>query len=462
MVESRKISIFLNVIEVSMRLLYALVLLLIGVGLQAQAIDPNSTPPGAPIRAQSLEEAAQRTAPRHPGNAGERVAVSNFTIIESQSFNSGHAMDVVWRNLLLGMGHTPTIAPQTTLDNNSFFGGTDVLIIASGVISLTPARMTIVQQFMQSGKPVYIQGEYLPTYQTNVLFQNIVNATGGSFAVGSTVAGDLTPCNILNAYATTPNSVPSIGYHWYGCTGSGCNNIEYFMRYGASNLGFVYCPSNGAWGDIIQSTDQDWVNQSTSLNLMRNIVYHLLSGNACSVVCGTVLGANVMDLTAQSRPDGTVALDWSLDGELPAGRFEISVNGLLLGELAIAEGAGMDFQWIDPRLPAGEQVYAVRFYDRDGQASLQAEVTIDLGAPAPALRVVPAADGVRVWASADITVADLWLVDLAGRRQRLPVERSIGSAGQAISMQQFPHGQYWLLGATQDGRSLQARFGWLD
>ncbi len=60
----------------------------------------------------------------------------NVVIIESQSFNSGHMMDQIWYNVVTGMGHTASISPQATLDNNSFFAATDILIVSSGVINI--------------------------------------------------------------------------------------------------------------------------------------------------------------------------------------------------------------------------------------------------------------------------------------------------------------------------------------
>jgi hypothetical protein len=69
---------------------------------------------------------------------------ANITIIESQSFNFGHDMDLKWQTTASSMGHTASILPQTTLDNNSFFGSTDVLIISSGVITLSAARVSTI------------------------------------------------------------------------------------------------------------------------------------------------------------------------------------------------------------------------------------------------------------------------------------------------------------------------------
>jgi hypothetical protein len=433
-------------------------LLSVQMAVIAQGYDPNSMPPGAPLRPGMIDP-THAMVKDHPGNAGNKVLSSHFTIVESQSYNSGHSMDQVWYNLLIGMGHTATIVPQTTLNSNAFFGGTNALIVSSGVINLSATAISTIQQFIQSGKSVYLQGEYLSSFNSNQAFASIVNATGGTFTSGSTVAGDLIPTNILNAFATTPNAVASIGYHWYGCTGSGCNNVEYFMRYGASNIGFVYCPTIASYGDIIQSTDQDWVNGSYGLPLMQNIVFALLSGNACSVVCG-VLAATEMDLEANLDSEGNVHLDWTLDGEVDYGRFVVSANGEKQAEVGLSEGNGIRFQWQDPRLVAGVQRYEVQLLDENGQVSLSGVAEINVAAPSPTLRAVPTDGGFRLWLTMGHQLTRLEVLDLQGRRVAF-VPTSEATQGQFLSMAAMPAGAYWIQGQTAQGQLLQTRVLWM-
>lgn len=203
----------------------------------------------------------------------------DVTIIESQSINSGHQMDINWESVIAGMGHTPTIAPQTTLDNISFLSGTDILIVSSGVIDLPANRINTIIQFLQSGRPVYIQSEYLPTYTTNQAFEFIITSFGGSFSWTTLFSGDLQPMNVLGTFSTTNNPVSSLGYYWYSVAGQGdCNTINY-LEYGGANHGFHYIPSNPSFGTINTNTDQDWINSMTanSTELMENIITHLIS-----------------------------------------------------------------------------------------------------------------------------------------------------------------------------------------
>lgn len=438
---------------------FIVALAMLGLQGRAQRTDPNSTPPGAPLVEVETGWGNGRMAPLHPGNAGQRVATHTFAVIESQSMNAGHNMDTQWFNLLTSMGHTPTIYPQTALDNLAGISANQALIVSSGTITLTAARINTIQQFLQSGKPVYIQGEYLPTYSTNVAFQNIVNATGGTFSTGSTVAGDLIPCMVLNQYATTPNAVSSIGYHWYGCTGSGCNNIEYFMRYGASNLAFAYCPTNLSWGDMIQNTDQDWIRQGTSLPLMRNIVFAMLSGQACSVVCGTVLDEE--DLLAQAtwETDGSVRLEWQ-GTALPGDRFEISCNDRAIGMQAVAATGMQQWDMQDRRAGQGMQRYRIRQLDADGMERRSVTATVDVPAHGPRLRVATEAGGIRLWLPGDEDVAALWLVDLGGRRRALPLDGLQSLDGQWVAMEAMAGGVYVLQAQLGDGRSLATRVLW--
>ncbi len=435
-------------------------LLIWGIG-KAQKTDPNSTPPGAPIFEFHGSDLGNRMVPDHPGNAGNRVAVSNFTIIESQSSNVGHNMDQNWRTVLLGMGHNATIVPQTALDNNAFFGATDVLIVSSGIIALSGPRRATIQQFMQTGKSVYIQGEYLTTYSSNQTFSAIVNNTGGTLTLGATVAGDLVPNSVLNLYSNTPNAVSGIGYHWYGATATGCNRFEYFMRYGVNNIGYVYCPTNGAFGDVIQNTDQDWIRSMTSVPLMQNIIFALLSGNACSVVCG-ILDDRSIDLQADRRADGSVNLQWLVQGAIEAGTFEVFCNDRPIGSVPVQNAAGMTFQFVDQRIPSGIQQYQVKFRDLNGNETMQATATIDLGSVAAHLRVATESQGFRVWLTEGTELQSLALIDAAGKSYALPTESLEDSEGMFVSMELFPPGVYFFQGNTASGAAIGKRMVWLQ
>lgn len=202
----------------------------------------------------------------------------SIAIIESQSINSGHIMDLNWQTVASNIGHTATIYPQTLLDNSNFFSTTDVLIVSSGVIEIPQSRRQVIQQWVEMGKPLYIQGEYQETYQANQTFQEIVNNLGGSFLWGATFEGDLNPMNISGVLSTTPNTVTSLSYFWYGAEGTGNATIEPFMEKDGHYFGFIFTPPNPDHGVIIANSDQDWVNAAEENELlMENIITYFSS-----------------------------------------------------------------------------------------------------------------------------------------------------------------------------------------
>ena len=428
--------------------------------LFAQATDPNSTPPGAPLVKNEGGDPLSRMIQNHPGNAGERVQMANVTIIESQSFNGGHAMDNVWFNLLTGMGHMPTISPQSTLDNTAFFGSTDLLIISSGVIALPAGRIATIQQFMQTGKPVYIQGEYLPSYTSNIAFSTIVNNTGGTFAVGTTVTGQLNPTSILNTYATTPNNVANITYHWYGCRGSGCNNIEYFMNYAGNNIGFVYCPISSAFGDVISSTDQDWVNTSTSLPLMQNIIFHLLSGNACSVVCGSVLPGQEIRMNAELNADHGAIVSWEAEFPLTEGFFRLECNEQDLGEFAVDPSGQSEFSFEDAFVPNENLNYRLAYFLPDGQEVLTDEISLDARTMEEQLHVGEDDAGFRVWVLGNSDIRKATIIDMDGKSHHISFSGMSARKGGIVEMASFPNGLYVLRIEMMGGAVLIKKLLW--
>ena len=202
-----------------------------------------------------------------------QIIAQNVLIIESQSNNTGHVMDIVWQSTASNMGLTATIGAQSELLDTNFFAGTDALIISSGVIILSNAQINTITEFMKSGKSIYLQGEYdCSIYNTNTLFESLVNNNGGVFDLNGTIAGTLAPMNVMGALASTPNAVSPLSYFWYGCRGNACANVEPFLEYNNDYFGFIFCPPNSDYGRVVYTTDQDWVNQSTSIPLLKNIL----------------------------------------------------------------------------------------------------------------------------------------------------------------------------------------------
>ncbi len=201
-----------------------------------------------------------------------------ITIIESQSQNIYHDMDLEWQALATGLGHSAAIVGQNALDDIASLESSDILIVASGLIALSPERIQTIRQFVESHGPAYLQGEFSPGHPGNVAFIEIVGDLGGSFALSGTASGDLQPMTVLGSLATHPNAVPTLPYFWYGCAGTGDSTIEYFLEYQGDYFGWIFVPPRGV-GRLIHTTDQDWAREADerpeSAALMENILTYL-------------------------------------------------------------------------------------------------------------------------------------------------------------------------------------------
>jgi hypothetical protein len=244
----------------------------------------------------------------------------NVTIVESSS--NGHVMDTVWRYYASQLGMNATIVPQSAIYNTSFFTSTDILIISSGVIILTDSQITTIEQFLESGKNIYLQGEYdCAFYNTNSTFETMVNSNGGIFSTDNIVTDNLVPMDISGVLSTTPNPVDSISYFWWGCAGTAGAYVEPYMRYNNQDFGFIFCPPQNNYGRVVYNSDQDWVQSITSPALLENILSFLASGKSqCSVPVNEVTDDEAVSIYPNPS-SGVFMVEW--------------INGLMVGEVSI-------------------------------------------------------------------------------------------------------------------------------
>lgn len=208
----------------------------------------------------------------------------NVTIIESKSTYSWAVQDTVWRHVAVGMGYQATIVPQSTLDDILNLASTDVLIVSSAASSFVSTNhLQTIIKYVKSGRPAYIQSEYLNTYQGDSTFNSVMQAVGANFSWTATVNGQLTPMNILGSFATTPNNVPTLGYFNYGRAGTG-TGVEKFLEYQGAYFGFCYTDPNSVNGIVITISDEDWAWQNKSPLLMENILYRLKTPSSATSV----------------------------------------------------------------------------------------------------------------------------------------------------------------------------------
>jgi hypothetical protein len=266
-----------------------------------------------------------------PHKSATNVNSLSISIIESQSENVGHNMDLNWQAVATNMGHIATILPQTTLDNTDFFSTTDILIISSGVIDIPTNRRQIIQQWVEQGGPLYIQAEYLPSFPANQTFQEVVNNLGGVFVWGLSVSGELSPMNISGILSTTPNSIPFLTYFWYGTEGSGNETIEENMEFGGQYFGFIFTPPNPDFGIIISNSDQDWARDGAEKEIFMENILTYLSSTLTGVEEIKPFQSNLM----QNSPNpfnGSTAISFSLDH---AGKVKIAIHNILGNEIQI-------------------------------------------------------------------------------------------------------------------------------
>ena len=132
------------------------------------------------------------------------------------------------------------------------------------------------------------------TYSSNQAFASIVASLGGTFTWDNSFTGNLAPVTVLGTYATTNNAVSPLSYYWWSYSGSGDCNLVPMLEQGGEYHGFQYVPSNPLWGTISATTDQDFVGQSISINLMENIISHLITPPTPAGGGGVYLGADAM------------------------------------------------------------------------------------------------------------------------------------------------------------------------
>lgn len=204
-----------------------------------------------------------------------QLSAANITIIQPAS--TIYTSDTVWKFVATGMGHNASIVQDTILDNTFFFTNTDVLILPVYDINYTAQRKNNIVAFMQTGKSVYLQSEYDLTFNGNQAYQDIVASLGGSFSWNGTVSGVLAPMNVLGTLAVNPITIPPLTYFWYGCDATVCNFFESFLEFGGQYFGFTFCPPGTGTGRLMTTSDQDWIIQLTSLDLMQNMLTLLLT-----------------------------------------------------------------------------------------------------------------------------------------------------------------------------------------
>lgn len=222
-------------------------------------------------------------------------------IIESRSFTAGHVMDTVWAFVARNLNLSYHIGNQATLDSLGSVSIETILIISSGIGSLSESRADSILAFVQRGGNVYLQNEYLPSYQTNLAFRYLVDTLGGEYEIGETVSGSLVPMIVSGDLQSNYNIVEPLNHFHYGCTGIAGSNVEPFLTFNGQHFGFIFTPPNIQYGKIIANSDQDWVRVIANVDLMANIIQYLRG--VVSSIDYNVPGSNIGFSLIQNYPN---------------------------------------------------------------------------------------------------------------------------------------------------------------
>ena len=248
---------------------------------------------------------------------------AQVAIIESQSLHPFHIMDKNWQTTSSTMGLESTILPQSTLDDLNELENYEVLIISSGLIDIPDNRKNTIQAFLQAGKNVYLQSEYLLSNPGNQTFEYLVEQLGGQFKWNGERAGSLAPMKVESDYFKAPNDIDELSYYWFGTHGTGDASIQPIISHQNLDYGFIFCPPSIGVGKLVTTSDQDWVRTLTSLDMMKNVLNYLANEQSLQALPTLSIDADNLNPCMGTIVNYTA----SVDTLLPGIAYQWLVNG---------------------------------------------------------------------------------------------------------------------------------------
>jgi gliding motility-associated-like protein len=245
-----------------------------------------------------------------------------------------------WADVANDQYYFATATTISVLDNPiplSYSG----LIITQCDSQLTPTRINNIIQFIQNGRPVYIQCEKDINNSMNQALVQMIATLGGAFSWNQTVNGNIGPLQVLGTFANVYANVPSLNNFYDGCAGSGNGYIFPFLRNNGLDYGFSFCPPDTSYGKIIFTSDTGWIVHAAQpdSDLLHNIFYHLfipdLCGDDFSPVFNTTLSQTNVTCYGDANGSATVYVNgnfppftylWS-----PGNQTTASITGLAAG-----------------------------------------------------------------------------------------------------------------------------------
>jgi hypothetical protein len=212
-----------------------------------------------------------------PTQSARRVA-----IIESAVSNPGQNMDAKWQALATAANFSSMILPQTALDDSAnLLANYDILIVSSPFVVLPANRRATLLSFVNAGRGLFIQGEYVSSmFEGNQVWELVVDSLGANFSWGIAISASF-PSSAVGCWSTTPALVGNLQQN-YGhpgsATGAGFGAIQVTS---GMPIGFRYCRQGG--GLVVSNTDKDGFNQDNAdwIAHYRDILYRLSHPNLC-------------------------------------------------------------------------------------------------------------------------------------------------------------------------------------
>ena len=151
----------------------------------------------------------------------------------------------------------------------------DILVISSGLISLSSLQKDNIKEYVRHGGQLYIQAEYLFTHSGNLAFKYLIEELGGTFDWEGQGSGQQVPMYVQDPIRASYNTVDQLNYFWYGTYGSGDATIRPFLEHQGKSFGFIFQSDNPVLGQIVTTSDQDWIRNFSNPLLLENILKYL-------------------------------------------------------------------------------------------------------------------------------------------------------------------------------------------
>jgi len=318
--------------------------------------------------------------------SGKEVLVINSTT---------EVVNTAWVNMLGSAGISYDYRSFQTLDTFSVLLNYETILYldddVEGGNSLTSLRRANLVNAMKNQKSLYIQSEYLSSYQTNEFFKELCDSAGGTFAWSGVTSGMFNDVTVLAPFNNQAVEVNTISNYWYGHTATFDNSIvKPFLVKDGTTFGFYIDPVNPGYGKVVTTTDRDFYTSQNvnAIRLIRNITHYLLTHSTLPVELSSFTG---------EISGGKVVLNWSTASEENNAGWEIQRQevvsgtstplsdrntnwetiGFVAGKGTTTEAQNYEFSSLVTR-PSSPAVYRLKQLDLDGTVSYSQILTLDI------------------------------------------------------------------------------------